>query len=132
MMKSKKDAQQAASAESGEQRIIDALRKGYHDCDAALLASLYADDAEIMIFNRNNPPSKSMVVRGRDAILRMFEDVCGREMTHRIDDVTVGTGAVAFSAHCSYPDGCQVVGLNRASVENGRIVREINVNCWDE
>ena len=119
-------------ADAGEARVLEALRKGYHSRDPALLASLYADNAEMHILNRNNPPSKTLVLRGRDAIRQMLDDICSREMTHRIDDMTAGAGAIAFSVHCRYPDGCQVVGLNRATIEHGRIVRELNISCWDE
>jgi ketosteroid isomerase-like protein len=122
----------SASARSDEERILEVLRDGYEAHDAQALSALYADDAEYVVLNRNYPPSKSLVLRGRDAIGQMLTDVCSREMTHRIDDLTEGDGAVAFTAHCSYPDGCKVVALVRAQIADGRIVREINVSCWDE
>jgi hypothetical protein len=62
----------------------------------------------------------------------MFEDLCRREMTHQLANATVGDGSIAFSAHCRYPDGCQVVALNIATLKNGRIASEISVDCWDE
>jgi hypothetical protein len=115
-----------------ERAILETLQKGYEGRDATLLTSLYAEDAEITICNRNNPPAKPLVLRGREAIRRMFEDLCAREMTHRISHMTVGADTIAFSARCQYPDGCQVVGLNIATLKEGRIVSEVSVDCWDE
>jgi ketosteroid isomerase-like protein len=112
--------------------VLEALRKGYQGRDAALLASVYAEDAEFTICNRNNPPARRLVLRGRAAVRRMFEDLCAREMTHQIAHMTVGDASIAFSATCRYPDGTQVVGLNVATLKEGRILSEINVACWDE
>ncbi len=131
-MDSTRDARRAQAGPVAEQKILDALRKGFETRDAALLASLYADDAEVTICNRNFPPTKPLVLRGRDAVQRMYEDMCGREMTHRLGEATVGDGSIAFAAHCRYPDGCQVVGMYQATVRGERIVRELSVDCWDE
>ena len=131
-MASTKDLKRSPSDNSEERAVLEALRMGYLGRDAALLASVYAEDAEFTICNRNNPPAKRLLLRGREAVRRMFEEMCAREMTHQMADMTVGEGAIAFSAHCRYPDGCQVVGLNIATLKKGMIVSEINVACWDE
>ena len=115
-----------------ERAVLEALKKGYQGRDAELLAGVYAEDAEFTICNRNNPPAKRLVLRGRQAVRRMFDDMCAREMTHQIAHMTLGDGSIAFSATCKYPDGCQVVGLNIATLKNGLIVSEISVDCWDE
>ena len=131
-MDSNKDRQHSPSGNIEERAVLDAIRKGYQGRDAEQLASLYAEDVEFIICNRNNPPAKRLVLRGREAVRRMFGDMCAREMTHEIRNTTVGEGSIAFSAHCQYPDGCQVVGINIATLKNGRIVSEISVDCWDE
>lgn len=112
--------------------VLEAIRSGFNNRDAALLASVYAEDAEYTIVNRNNPPAKRLVLHGREAIRRMFEDMCAREMTHQLAHTMAGEGAIAYSTLCQYPDGCQVVGLNMATLKNGRIVSEFSVDCWDE
>lgn len=131
-MDSTKDLKRSPSGRSEEHAVLEALKKGYQGRDADLLVSLYAEDAEFTICNRNNPPAKRLVLRGREAVRRMFEDLCRREMTHLLANATVGDGSIAFSAHCRYPDGCQVVALNIATLKNGRIVSEISVDSWDE
>jgi hypothetical protein len=121
-------ARQPATPES----VLEAIRSGYERRDAKLLASVYAEDAQYTIVNRNNPPSRPLVLRGRDAVRRMFEDLCAREMTHRIERRVIGADSIAFSNHCQYPDGCKVVALNIATLRDGRIAAELSADCWDE
>ena len=108
--------------------MVDALDRR----DARALTALYADDAEYTVVNRNNPPSKRLVLRGRSAVAAMYEDMCGREMTHALSDIVIGKGSVAYVTTCRYPDGCVVVGINLATLRDGLITREFSVDCWDE
>ena len=131
-MDSTKDLKSSPSGGSAEGTVMDTLRNGYHTRDAAMIASVYAEDVELTICNRNNPPAKRLVLRGREAVRRMLDDLCAREMTHQIGHVTLGEGTIAFSFQCQYPDGCQVVALNVATLKKGLIVSELSVDCWDE
>ena len=115
-----------------EQAVIDGLRAAYKSRDAAQLASFYREDAEFVIVNRNNPPSKRLVVRGREGVRQVFEDICSREMTHELTQATVSPGSIAFLVTCNYPDGCCVMGITLATVEDGLISREVTIDCWDE
>lgn len=117
---------------SPEDAVLAAIRAGLHKRDAAMLASVYADDVEYTIINRNNPPSKRLVLRGRKAVQEMFADLCAREMTHEVVNAVTGTNAIAYCIRCRYPDGCNVIGLYNATLKDGRIVSEISVDCWDE
>ncbi len=112
--------------------LLDALRSGYRDRDVQKVMSAYAEDVECTVVNRNNPPSRPLVLRGRAALRRMIEDICSREMTHGIRDVVAGEGSLAYRVECRYPDGCNVVGLYMATIEKGLIVREYSIDCWDE
>ena len=131
-MPSIKDARRTQSDDSPEQRMLETLRSGLRSRDAALLASLYHKGVEFRIVNRNNPPSRPLVLNGRDAVRRMLEDLCAREMTHEVIRSVAGADSIAYGIECRYPDGCQVIGLNLATVKDGLIVSEISVDCWDE
>lgn len=117
---------------SPEDAVLAAIREGLHKRDSAMLAGLYADDVEYTIINRNNPPSKRLVLRGRKAVQEMFADLCAREMTHEVVNAVAGDNAIAYVIRCRYPDGCNVIGLYNATLRDGRIVSEISVDCWDE
>jgi hypothetical protein len=120
-----------------EQRIaggldFEVLRDAIEERDAETLIGLYADDAELCTINRNAPPSSPQVLRGRAMIAEHLRDVCGREMTHRVEDEVVGRERVAFTERCEYPDGTGVVGAQTLEVREGRISRQLGVEVWDE
>ena len=109
-----------------------ALRRAIEGRDAEALAGFYADDAQIRTVNKNATPSSPEVLRGKEQIGRYLRDVCGREMTHRVEDEVVGEGRVAFVEACEYPDGVKVLGAATLEVRDGKIVRQVNVEAWDE
>ncbi len=111
---------------------FEALRRAIERRDAGALASLYAEDAELQIVNRNSPPSAPFVLRGREAISDYYHDVCGRAMTHRIEREVVGEERVAFNEECEYPDSTRVLCAGMLDVEDGKITRQTNVEIWDE
>src|ERR1700735_5728221 len=83
----------------------EALRRGIEERDAATLLQLYAEDAELHVVDRNDQPSHPKIVRGRAAIGEYFADVCGRDMTHRIERLVVGGGTAAVVHGRQYPAG---------------------------
>lgn len=111
---------------------IDALRRGIESSDAALLLSLYADDAELRVIDRVRQPSKPLDLRGKAAIAAYLEDICGRAMTHCVEQVVAGDGQVAFTEACSYPDGTRVFCASMLDTRDGKIVHQVNVQAWDE
>lgn len=111
---------------------FEALRHAVEHRDADALVALYADEAELRIVNRNATPSYASLLVGRAAISGYLDDVCGRAMTHRIEREVVGEWRVAFNEECEYPDGTKVLCAATLEIEDGRIVRQFNVEAWDE
>ena len=52
--------------------------------DAAGQAALYAPDAVLTTIDATTGPSDPAVLRGRDAIGAMLDEVCARDMTHEV------------------------------------------------
>jgi hypothetical protein len=100
--------------------------------DAELLASRYTNDAEIQVVDKNNPPSKPGVIAGRAAIGEYYRDVCGRGLSHRIDNEVIGENRIAFTEECLYPDGTNVLCASVLHLDGGRISRQTGVQAWDE
>ncbi|MDQ3913611.1 MAG: nuclear transport factor 2 family protein [Actinomycetota bacterium] len=100
--------------------------------DAEALIGFHSDDAEIRTINRRTPPSSPEVLRGKEEISDYLRDVCEREMTHRVENEVVGEGRIAFNEACEYPDGTRVLGAEMLEISDGKIVRQINVEAWDE
>lgn len=111
---------------------FEAMRRAIEGLDADALVGLYADDAEMKIVNRYTTPSSPKTLRGRAEITAHLRDVCGRAMTHRIENEVVGEDRVAFNEACEYEDGTKVLAAMTLEVEGGRIVRQTQVEAWDE
>ena len=112
--------------------VCETLKRGLEERDAELAASVYADDVEFLIVNRNYPPSNPLLRKGRAAVLAMYQDICSREMMHKVTTIVVGPEGFAIRETCQYPDGGRVLGHVIAELRDGKIVRQFNVDCWDE
>ncbi len=109
-----------------------AIKHAIEGRDGAMLASFYADDAVVQVIDRNNPPSKPRVVKGRAAIATFWDDICSRAMTHRVDMSIAEGNRLAFTQACAYPDGAKVFCAAMLELEQGKIARQTVVQAWDE
>ncbi len=73
-----------------------------------------------------------MVLRGKQEIAEYWKDIFGREMSHHVQDEVLGEERVAFNDACEYPDGTRVLGAENLDVRDGKIVRHVSVQAWDE
>ena len=111
---------------------LDTLRRAIEHRDAELLISLYTDDAELKIVDRNYPPSKPFILHGKEAIAEYLEDVCSREMTHHLEQAVVGQEHLAYTEACQYSDGTRVLCASMLNLKAGKIAQQLNVQAWDE
>ena len=81
--------------------ILETIRTATESRDAAGLARLYADDAEVSVIDRSTPPSSPRVLHGKGEVVAYLEDTCTREMTHEVRDLVEGDGRIA--AHGPLP-----------------------------
>ena len=114
-----------------ETLTLPALRRAIEGRDAATLAGFYADDAVMQIVDQQHPPSRPLEIRGRDAIAAYFNDICGRAMTHRVEDGIAEGDRLAFTQHCTYPDGNRVLCAATVELADGKITRQVAVQAWD-
>ncbi|CAL9662468.1 hypothetical protein SUDANB176_07061 [Streptomyces sp. enrichment culture] len=110
----------------------DTLRRGIEADTSATLVSLYADDAELRIVDRNTQPSHPKVLHGRDEIAAMLDDVYSRDMTHKLEQCVVQGDRAAYSESCVYPDGVRVLSESMLSLRDGRITEQTMIQAWDE
>jgi hypothetical protein len=109
------------------------LRRSMEERDGESLLTLYADGAEFTLADRRDQPSKPRTVRGRAAIGELFDDICGRDMTHHIDRLVVGDDNAAYLETCVYPDGTRVLSAMVLDLDDrGLITRQTGVQAWDE
>ena len=112
--------------------VFEALRQAIENLDANRLVGLYANDAEMLTVNRYTTPSSPKVLKGKEEIAEHLRDVCGRAMTHRVENEVIGEDRVAFNEACEYPDGTRVLAAMTLDVRNGKVVHQVNVEAWDE
>lgn len=84
------------------------------------------------IVNRYATPSAPRELHGKKEIGEYLRDVCGRAMSHRVEHEVVGEDRVAFDEACEYEDGTRVLAATTLEVRDGKIVRQVNVEVWDE
>jgi hypothetical protein len=111
---------------------LAALKRAIERRDAAGQVALYAPDAEVRLVDRITTPGHPRVLSGRDEIAAWIEDVCGRDMTHKVEQEVLGDGRAAFAEACRYPDGTNVMCMTVLDTAGGQIVRQVAIQAWDE
>jgi ketosteroid isomerase-like protein len=107
------------------------LKRALEERDATAQLALYADEAEVTLVDRINTPGSPRVLRGREEIRGWIEDICERDMTHRVEMQVASAGGAAFTEACRYPDGTNVLCAAVLELRDGRIAREVGVQAWD-
>lgn len=131
-MSSKTRSAETANRPMNTAQVCETLKRALIGRDAELAGSLYAEDAELVIINRNFPPSQPFIRRGQAAALQLWKDLCDKEMTHSVTATVIGENNFAIRESCMYADGGRVVGHVIAELRDGRIVRYFSVDSWDE
>jgi SnoaL-like domain len=111
--------------------LVTALTEAIEARDAAGQLAWYQPDAEIVIVDHDNPPSRPKRIQGSADIRAHLADVCDREMTHEVRVTLTSPDNVAFEVHCTYPDGTRVLCLCLAGVTDDRIAWQHTVQAWD-
>jgi hypothetical protein len=111
---------------------LDEVRKAIETRDGAALRRFYADDAVLLIIDQLNPPTQPREIKGHAAVAEYFDDVCGRAMTHSVENGIQNGDRMAFTQACRYPDGKGVFCSATLQLSGGKIVRQVMVQAWDE
>lgn len=131
-MSSKTRSLETADRPMNTAQVCETLKRALIGRDPELAGSLYAEDVELVIINRNFPPSQPFIRRGQAAALQLWKDLCDKEMTHSVTATVIGENNFAIRESCMYADGGRVVGHVIAELRDGRIVRYFSVDSWDE
>ncbi len=108
------------------------LRCSIEQLDAKALINLYADGAEMQSVNRYSPPSSPEVLRGKEEIAEHLRNVCGQDVKARVEREVVAEDHMAYILTLEYPAGTRLLCATVLDVRDGKIVREIGVQTWDE
>ncbi len=112
--------------------VCGALHRALEAHDLNSLMNLFADDAELRVVDKGHPPSSPMEFKGKKAIEQYYREIFDRHMSHTILQEVASDGSLAYTEDCEYPDGTHVLTNSMAELENNKIVREVDVQAWDE
>jgi len=111
---------------------LESLRRAIETRDGATLGGFYADNAVLLIIDQLNPPHQPREIKGHAAVAEYFDDVCGRAMTHKVENGVESGDRMAFTQACRYPDGKGVFCSATVELAGGKIARQVMVQAWDE
>ncbi|MGF1471737.1 MAG: nuclear transport factor 2 family protein [Rubrobacteraceae bacterium] len=121
-----------AEKKPGTALDFESLRGAIERSDVKAIVDLYAENAEVSIVNHNSPPSSPFVLRGREAVTEYLKAVWSAGARHRIENSVLGKDRVAFNEVWEYPDGTRVLAATTLEVRDGKVVRAVSVESWDE
>jgi hypothetical protein len=100
--------------------------------DIGAILPLYDEDAEYVTVDKNNPPSSPRVLKGRSAIGDYLKEAASHGVVSRIDHAVVSDDRAAVTFNCRYPEGSRVLCNSMLELDDGLIVRQTDVQAWDE
>ncbi len=108
------------------------LKNAIEGQDFDSLMSLYDDNAELRIVDQRNPPSSPLELHGKQAIANYHREIFARHLSHHVEKEIASDGQLAYTELCEYPDGSKVYTQSSLEIRDGKIVREFDVQAWDE
>jgi SnoaL-like domain len=113
---------------SGKGLNFEALRLAIERCDPDLVLGFYAEDAQLSIVNAEDQRSSPFELRGKAEIAKYLRAAFGQKTSHRIErEDVVDADRVTFREACEYPDGIRVWVETTLEVQDGKIVRQVDV-----
>jgi ketosteroid isomerase-like protein len=109
-----------------------ALKRAIEERNAAAQNELFTDDAVVEVIDQSNPPSKPLVLQGREQVGEYLADVASRDMTHEVGGLVVDGDRASYTIDCTYPDGNKVLCMATAQLRDGRIAHLRGVQAWDQ
>ena len=110
---------------------LDAFKRGYEEWDIETLLGLYADNVELVQIDRDNPPSSPRVRHGKEIFKGMFEHCAAAGVKGTVENGVADGDRAAVTVTCEFPGGRKVMANGILEIEDGRIVRELDVTSGD-
>jgi ketosteroid isomerase-like protein len=110
---------------------IATFKRAYEGWDIEALLALYADEVELVQIDRDNPPSAPRTRHGREILRGMLEHCAGAGVSASVENTVAGRDRAAATITCAFPGGRRVAANAILELEDGRIVRELDVLSGD-
>jgi hypothetical protein len=91
----------------------------------------YADDAEWIEYRHFSPPRAPNRMIGKQQIAEFLAGVCEADLEITMADEMIAADRIAFSIDVALPDGRHIFEHVIARIEDGKVVRQVDVEAWD-
>jgi ketosteroid isomerase-like protein len=119
------------TVQTGTSLDVEILRRGYEEWDVEALLELYSDDLELIQIDRDNPPSSPRTRHGKEVLRGMLEHCAGAGVRATVENAVADGDRAAATITCEFPGGRKVMANAVLTVEDGRVVRELDVLSGD-
>jgi hypothetical protein len=110
---------------------VTTFKEAYESWDIEALLALYSDEVELIQVDRDNPPSAPRTRQGRDVLRGMLEHCAGAGVVASVGNTVADDQRAAATITCEFPGGRRVLANAILELEDGRIVRELDVLSGD-
>jgi ketosteroid isomerase-like protein len=110
---------------------LDSFRRAFEKWDVDALLGLYADDVELIQIDRDNPPSSPRIRHGKDVFRGMFEHCAAAGVKATVENAVADDKRAAVTVTCEFPGGRKVLANGILELDDGRIIRELDVASGD-
>jgi ketosteroid isomerase-like protein len=110
---------------------VDTFTRGYEEWDVEALVGLYADDVELIQIDRDNPPSSPRTRHGSEVFRGMLEHCAAAGVRASVENAVAGENRAAATVTCEFAGGRMVMANSIMEIEDGRIIRELDVLSGD-
>jgi hypothetical protein len=107
------------------------FKRAYEEWEIEALLALYADDVELIQIDRDNPPSAPRTRHGREVLRGMLEHCAGAGVVATVENTVAGEQRGAATITCEFPVRRRVLANAILELEDGNIVRELDVLSGD-
>jgi len=118
---------------AAEEKIVRSLRRAHEERDVEPALSLYAEHAEVRVFDHTNQPDCVRVFKGKAQIAEYLGHLYGQEMTQRVGaalhDVVSGEARISFNDTSVSEDGRRRLSAQSYEVYAGETVYQTNVEA---
>ena len=92
-------------------------------------AQFYAEDAQWIEYKPSTPPHDPVRMVGRESITEFLSSLEGSDIEISLSDEVLGRERIAFGVTLS--EGRRVFEHTIVHIEDGKIVRQVDVEAWD-
>jgi hypothetical protein len=107
------------------------LKRAFETLDIPSLITNYADDAEWIEYQSGASITEPHRLVGKEVIHKRAQGVADRKIKLEISDEVIGDGCIAYCMRITAPDGRK--GIENAIIyhQDGKIIRQFEVEAWE-